>query len=433
MAKDAAPEPLDPNFQLSLPKFEGPLDLLLHLVQQHELDILDLPVAFVTEKYLAYLKLMTRLDLDVAAEYLVMAATLTHIKSKMLLPPDPSQAEDDSTDPEEEVDPRAELIRRLLEYQKYKAAGAQLAARGLAGRDVFFRGTQPEEASGPAPLADIGLFKLLDAFQAVLKRANKELALQVTSEGIGVQDRVSQLVTLLQVRRTCRFDELFDGQSTLYDMVITFLAILEMGKRRLARIYQPGVLEPIHIEYRVLDIDPSIPSTYDIPSANDDDTVEPSIARPGEDPLGEAPNEPERDETDLDEMTDEELERAAAAEEEQDPTPVEAVAEAAAATEAAAEAVAATETETETEAAAEAVAATETETDTAAEAATETEAAAATDAAGDSALDAPTPDASIPLDGLESDGEDEHDAAPRIERDASGAVIERAGGDGEEE
>lgn len=371
MAKDAAPEPLDPNFQLSLPKFEGPLDLLLHLVQQHELDILDLPVAFVTEKYLAYLKIMERLDLDIAAEYLVMAATLTYIKSKMLLPPDPTQAEEDAANPEEEVDPRAELIRRLLEYQKYKAAGAELAARGLAGRDVFFRGTQPEEASGPAPLAEIGLFKLLDAFQSVLKRANKELALQVTSEGIGIQDRVSQLVQMLQVRRTCRFDELFDGATTLYDMVITFLAILEMGKRRLARIYQPGVLEPIHIEYRVLDVDPSIPSSYDIPSANDDDTVEHSIARPGEDPLGEAPNEPERDEErpprpelerrdvqDLDDMTDEELEAAAAAEEERD--------------------------------------------------------------------------RSIPLDALESDGEEEDHAAPPS-GGPEGAVIDNVGGDGEEE
>lgn len=287
MAKDAAPEPLDPNFRLTLPKFEGPLDLLLHLVQQHELDILDLPIAFVTERYLEYLKLMQRLDLDVAAEYLVMAATLAYIKSKMLLPPDPSQAVDEDGELLEEIDPRAELIRRLLEYQKYKAAGEELASRGLAGRDVFFRGTQPEEASGDPPLGEIALYKLLDAFQAVLKRRGQEMAFQVTSEGVGIQERVTQLVEVLMVKRTCRFDELFEDTATVYDLVVTFLAVLEMAKRRLARIYQPGVLEPIHLEYRVLD-DQEAPLPA---AANDDDTIEPSIARPGEDPLGEAPGE----------------------------------------------------------------------------------------------------------------------------------------------
>jgi len=353
MAKDSAPEPLDPNFQLSLPKFEGPLDLLLHLVQQHELEILDLPIAFVTERYLAYLKVMQRLDLDVAAEYLVMAATLALIKSKMLLPPDPTQADDDSTDPDDEIDPRAELIRRLFEYQKYKAAGAELASRGLAGRDVFFRGTQPEEASGPAPLAEIGLFKLLDAFQAVLKRANKELALQVTSEGIGIQERVSEILAMLASRRTCRFDELFEDQNSLYDLVVTFLAILEMSKRRLARIYQPGALEPIHLEYRILDESGESGDPDSGGAANDDDTIEPSIARPGEDPLGEAEGEPE-----LDELPEESLE-----------APLE-----------------------------------------------------------ESPVQGPPEDRSISLDGLESDGEDEHHPAP-----AAGQMIERAGGDGEEE
>jgi segregation and condensation protein A len=286
MAKDAAPEPLDPNFRLTLPKFEGPLDLLLHLVQQHELDILDLPIAFVTERYLEYLGLMQRLDLDVAAEYLVMAATLAHIKSKMLLPPDPNESTEEG-EAGDELDPRAELIRRLLEYQKYKAAGEELAARGLAGRDVFVRGSEPEEASGDPPLAELPLFKLLDAFHAVLKRRGEEAAFQVIGEGIGIQERLSQLVELLMEKRTCRFDELFATDATVQDLVVTFLAILEMAKRRLARIYQPGALEPIHLEYRVLDdvegVEPALPA-----AANDDDGVEPAIARPGEDPLGEA-------------------------------------------------------------------------------------------------------------------------------------------------
>jgi segregation and condensation protein A len=136
-------------WSLQLPHFEGPLDLLLHLCQKHELDILDIPISFVTEKYLAYLSLMQLMQLDVAAEYLVMAATLAHIKSKMLLPAPPPGQEDDEI-AEDEIDPREALIHRLLEYQKYKDAGEQLAARGVAGRDVFLRGA-PAAASPPWP------------------------------------------------------------------------------------------------------------------------------------------------------------------------------------------------------------------------------------------------------------------------------------------
>src|SRR5271165_2986589 len=135
-------EPLDsgaPAWSVELPHFEGPLDLLLHLCQKHELDILQIPISFVTERYLQYLAVMQLMQLDVAAEYLVMAATLAHIKSKMLLPA-PPPGQDDETESEEAIDPREALIRRLLEYQKYKDAGEQLAARGVAGRDVFPRG-----------------------------------------------------------------------------------------------------------------------------------------------------------------------------------------------------------------------------------------------------------------------------------------------------
>lgn len=246
------PEPLDPRLHLELPTFQGPLDLLLHLIQKHELDILDLPVAFVAERYLEYIGLMERLDLDVASEYLVMAATLAHIKSKMLLPPDPAAADDDAP-PDEESDPREELIRRLLEYQKYKAAAEELGARGLAGRDVFLRGMEAPEATGPAPLADIGLFALLDAFQAVLVRAKKDLAFEVTTDGVSVQDRMSQLVERLRTSRQCTFEDLFDGLESTYEIVVTFLALLEMAKRRLVRAYQSEPLAPIHIEYAVLD------------------------------------------------------------------------------------------------------------------------------------------------------------------------------------
>src|SRR5271166_3696813 len=135
-------EPLDPSapaWSVQLPHFEGPLDLLLHLCQKHELNILEIPIGFVTEKYLEYLAVMQLMQLDVAAEYLVMAATLAHIKSKLLLPA-PPPGQEDALDPEDEIDPREALIKRLLEYQKYKEAGEKLASRGVAGRDVFLRG-----------------------------------------------------------------------------------------------------------------------------------------------------------------------------------------------------------------------------------------------------------------------------------------------------
>ncbi len=297
---EAAPrvEALDPSFQLHVPQrsgasFEGPLDLLLHLIQKHELDILDLPIAFVVERYLEYLTMLERLDLDIASEYLVMAATLAHIKSKMLLPPDPS-ASDDEDESGEEIDPRAELIRRLLEYQKYKDAAAQLLARGVAGRDVFTRGMEAPEASGPAPLASIELFKLLDAFQGVLTRRKVELAFEITAEGVSIQERMSFLTERMRGRRRCTFDELFDDVRTVYDVVVTFLAILEMAKRRLARIYQADVVGAIHLELLVTEVEAGSLDDVDayeggaLPLEPDDDAIDESVARPDEDPLGEA-------------------------------------------------------------------------------------------------------------------------------------------------
>jgi segregation and condensation protein A len=246
-------------FEIQLPSFEGPLDLLLHLIKRHELDILDLPVAFVTARYLDYLQIMQELDLDVASEYLLMAATLAHIKSKMLLPATPS----DNLEEQEEAyqaDPRAELIRRLLEYQKYKQAAGQLGARPHAGRDVFQRGLSAPEAQGPAPLASVDLYKLLDAFQAILKRVQGRVALEVTAETITIHERISQLSDLLRVKRGCAFEELFEGVRTRYEIIVTFLALLEMTKLHMTRIYQADPTAAIHVQYALLDADsPTIP------------------------------------------------------------------------------------------------------------------------------------------------------------------------------
>jgi segregation and condensation protein A len=245
-------ETFDPgaaSWSVHLPQFEGPLDLLLHLCQKHELDVLDIPVGFVTEKYLEYLAVMQLLELDVAAEYLVMAATLAHIKSKMLLPAPPPGQEDDAVTLDE-LDPREALVRRLLEYQKYKDAAAQLAARGLAGRDVFGRGAATEETSqlGLPPLADVPLFVLVDAFQRVLDRSKVKLSHEVVTDRINLTDRIGELSDVLRERRRVTFDEMFDGPASKFDLVITFLALLEMTRLRMTRLFQPEPLGPLYVE-----------------------------------------------------------------------------------------------------------------------------------------------------------------------------------------
>jgi segregation and condensation protein A len=255
--RPVVPPAFDGQYRVDLPKagFEGPLDLLLHLIQQHELDILDIPISFITERFLAYLKLMQTLTIDVASEYLVMAATLAHIKSKMLLPSVPAGQDDDGLPGEEEEDPRAELVRRLLEYQKYKAAAADLAERGTLGRDVFGRGSAEAVPEGPAPFADLGVFSLLDAFEKVLKRSNIRVDHEVMFDRISITDRIVELTEKLGERKAMRFEDLLVDPSgrppTRFDVVITFLAILEMARMRLIRVYQSDPLAPIHVELSV--------------------------------------------------------------------------------------------------------------------------------------------------------------------------------------
>jgi segregation and condensation protein A len=252
------PETLDAGnatYSVTLPSFEGPLDLLLHLCQKHELNILDIPIGFVTEKYLEYLAVMqlasTQFGLDIASEYLLMAATLAHIKSKMLLPAPPPGQEDEVSELEE--DPREALIKRLLEYQKYKQAAAELAARGVMGRDVFPRGVVLEEAvnTGLPPLAEVALYALVDAFQAVLARAKVKMSHDIVADRLSLSDRINELADLLATRKRVTFDALFEGATTRFDLVITFLALLEMSKLRMTRLFQTEPLAPIYIELAV--------------------------------------------------------------------------------------------------------------------------------------------------------------------------------------
>lgn len=234
-------------YRVKLPMFEGPLDLLLHLIQKHELNILEIPIGFVALKYVEYIRMMEEMSIDIASEYLVMAATLAYIKSRELLPPDPSQAADEAAE-EEEEDPRAELIRKLLEYQKYKNAADNLGDREVLGRDVFARGLAPDQSDEEAPLAPMSLFKLVDAFEGVLKRAKQVQEHQIDFEKVSISDRVGQIVERLRLVRTLRFEQLFDGDITRPEMIVTFLALLEMTKLRMTRLTQDGPLGPIVVE-----------------------------------------------------------------------------------------------------------------------------------------------------------------------------------------
>jgi len=257
--------------------FEGPLDLLLHLVQKHELDILDIPIAFITEKYVEYIQLLDALNIDLASEYLVMAATLVHIKSRMLLPNAPDDESGDGSE-EEELDPRAELVRRLLEYQKYKLAAQQLGERSLLGRDVFPRGSSDEVAGGEAPLEGIETFKLLDAFQAVLERTQHTREHQIDFERFSITEKISQLSDLLRQTRRLVFHELFPDRGSRAELIITFLAILEMTRLRLTRLSQDGPLAPIYIELTVVEEDAIPPPGTDADRSAEADSA-PSSAR----------------------------------------------------------------------------------------------------------------------------------------------------------
>ena len=230
-------------YTVKLEVFEGPLDLLLHLIKKNELNITDIPIALITEQYLEYLKLMKVLNLDVAGEYLLMASTLLHIKSKMLLPVSSEEAE------EEGEDPRAELIRRLLEYQRYKEAGGDLERRPMLDRDVFIRSI-PVETEEPQEeeRVEVTLFELLEVFRKVLERAKKETFHDVTLEAITLEERIEEILSLLQrEKRSMAFHTLFPEQASRKMIVVTFLAILELVKMKAVRVFQVAPFETIRI------------------------------------------------------------------------------------------------------------------------------------------------------------------------------------------
>jgi segregation and condensation protein A len=229
--------------QVQLPIFEGPLDLLLHLIKKNEVNITDIPIAMITEQYLATLELMETLSLDVAGEFLVMASTLVHIKSRMLLP-----AGEEETEEEEGADPRAELVRRLLEYQRYKEAAEELEHRDILTRDVFVRAPTPAEDVAPRGFREISVFELLSALKRVIDRLPKDAFHDITLDKITVREKMTLLLDRLRQSSSVAFESLFSEASSRMEVVVTFLAMLELVKVRAIRIYQEEMAGPILIE-----------------------------------------------------------------------------------------------------------------------------------------------------------------------------------------
>ena len=228
-------------YRIDLESFQGPLDLLLHLIRKNELDITDIPIAQVTQQYLEYLEMMRDLDLEVASEFLVMASTLVYIKSRMLLPVDEEEEE------AEGEDPREELIRRLLEYQKYKKAAEELASLPVLHHDVFVR---PD--STPAPASDevfteASLFQLMDAFQTVLNEEEKRLPVEVTREPFSLEEGFAFIESKLAAEPSLRFRNLFTGLDSRLKIVTVFLGVLEMIRSGRLIAVQKDYGEPISL------------------------------------------------------------------------------------------------------------------------------------------------------------------------------------------
>lgn len=219
------------------------MDLLLHLIKKNEVSITDIPIAAITEQYLATLELMESLSLDVAGEFLVMAATLVHIKSRMLLPPGDEEADED-----EGNDPRDELVRRLLEYQRFKEAAEQLEQREILSRDVFVRSAAPVEDVAPRGFREVSVFELLGALKRVIDRLPKDVFHEVTLEKITMREQMTLLLDRLRTLRNLYFEALFDGVKSRMEVVVTFLAMLELVKVRAIRIFQEEMAGPIMIE-----------------------------------------------------------------------------------------------------------------------------------------------------------------------------------------
>jgi segregation and condensation protein A len=233
---------IPPNaMEVFLEAFEGPLDLLLYLIKKQNLDILNIPIAEVTRQYMDYVEAMKQVSLELAAEYLVMAALLAEIKSRMLLPR-PEHIEGI------EEDPRAELIRRLQDYERFKKAADELDQLPRQGRDTFIATISLDEMVFEKPLPKVDLRELLLAFADVLKRAELTASHHIQMEPLSVRERMARLLTLLEGKQFITFSSLFTGEEGRLGIVVSFLAMLELLKDHLIEFVQTVPFGPIHLK-----------------------------------------------------------------------------------------------------------------------------------------------------------------------------------------
>ena len=229
--------------EVFLEAFEGPLDLLLYLIRRQNLDILDIGVAVITEQYMQYVELMDAMQFELAAEYLLMAAMLAEIKSRMLLPRS-NEVDDD------EEDPRATLVRRLQEYERFKKAAEDMSTLPRVERDTWVGSAEPPVMERTKPLPEVNLQDLVIAFSEVLKRADLYESHQIKRESLSTRERMADVLQALQEQEFCSFDSLFKVEEGRLGVVVTFLAILELIKESLVDIVQSDELAPIHIKAR---------------------------------------------------------------------------------------------------------------------------------------------------------------------------------------
>lgn len=227
--------------EVFLETFEGPLDLLLYLIRKQNLDILDIPVAEITRQYMGYIDLMQMMNLDLAAEYMVMAAMLAEIKSRMLLPRPESEVED-------EEDPRALLVRRLQEYERYRQAALDIENLPRVGRDVYLSNPVREHVKGPKIEPNVDMHDLLMAFAQVMKRVDEKKSFNISREVLSIRERMSMVLERVNNKEFIPFESLFDKKEGIMGMVVTFMAILELLKERLLIIVQNEQFAPIHVK-----------------------------------------------------------------------------------------------------------------------------------------------------------------------------------------
>jgi segregation and condensation protein A len=235
------------DYAIKLDIFEGPLDLLLYLIKKNEIDVYNIPIALITEQYLHYLNIIKSLNLDLAGEYLVMAATLIHIKSKMLLP-----VPEEPSDEESEDDPRFELIKQLLEYQTFKEAAADLGKRPLLERDVFVRSAPMSEEikkqdTEEEELIEVSIFELIEVFHHLVSRIDKKELLEIDLEKLSLADIINDIMERLTREKNLTFDELIGQIRSRRNVIYTFLAILELIKLKMIKAYQTSAFGVIRV------------------------------------------------------------------------------------------------------------------------------------------------------------------------------------------